>query len=218
MKVRVITPIRVGADELQRRQERYTRLAPEGWDLVIEDLPDGPASPMELASRKQISASEQVGLAVGSGTDAAQYDALLPDCVLDPSSVALQNANEIPVLGITRLSAGFLASLGIRFGVVTRNEIIADEYRTVIERYGLGDSFQGAYVLGLSVEDVASTETWNAAVVEASESAQQDGVTVLVNGCSAVEVVVEQFSVRVIDPTALALRVAEFAANEHLLP
>ena len=52
---------------------------------------------------------------------------------------------------------------------------------------------------------------------EAAESAQQDGVTVLVNGCSAVEVVVEQFSVCVIDPTALALRVADFAAREYFL-
>ncbi|MEW1975458.1 aspartate/glutamate racemase family protein [Microbacterium profundi] len=218
MKVRVITPIRVGAEELNRRQQRYTRLAPQGWDLALEDLPDDPGSPTELTSREQIAASEQVGLAVGSHTDAARYDALLPDCVLDPNLAALHDANEIPVLGITRLSAGFLASLGIRFGVVTRNEIIADEYRAVIERYGLGDSFQGAYVLGLSVEDVANTEIWNAAVMEAAQSAQQDGVTVLVNGCSAVEVVVEQFSVRVIDPTALALRVADFAAGEHFLP
>lgn len=217
MKVRVITPIRVGEEELKRRQERYARLAPEEWTLAVEDLPDGPTSPIELASRAQITASEQAGLAAGAGTDSAQYDALLPDCVLDPNLIALGEANEVPVLGITRLSAGFLASLGIRFGVVTRNEVIADEYRMVIERYGLGGSFQGAYVLGLSVEDVANTEIWNGAVMEAAESAQQDGVTVLVNGCSAVEVVVEQFSVRVIDPTALALRVADFAAREYFL-
>lgn len=218
MKVRIVTPIRVGAEELARRQERYERLSPEGWNLEIEDLPDDPSSPLQLGSREQITASEMVGLAVGSGTDASRYDALMPDCVLDPSLAELRAVNEIPVLGISQLSAGFLASLGIRFGVVTRNDIIAEEYSAVMERYGLGDLFQGAYVLGLSLEDIADTDTWNAAVVKAAESAQRDGVTVLVNGCSAVEVVVEQFAVRVVDPTALALRVANFAVSEGLLP
>ena len=106
-----------------------------GQTLAVEDLPDGPTSPIELASRAQITASEQAGLAAGAGTDSAQYDALLPDCVLDPNLIALGEANEVPVRH-GRLSAGFLASLGIRFGVVTRNEVIADEYRMVIERYG----------------------------------------------------------------------------------
>jgi len=217
MKVRVITPIRVGAEERDRRQQRYTRLAPQGWELAVEDLPDSPDSPTQLGSREQITASEKAGLAAGSQTDAAEFDALLPDCVLDPSVNDLRQVNDVPVLGITRLSAGFLAGLGIRFGVVTRNEIIAEEYRAVIERYGLGDHFQGAYVLGLSIDDVADTEIWNDALLTAAENAQRDGVMVLVNGCSAVEVVVEQFSVRVIDPTALALRVAAFAAAEQLL-
>jgi len=217
MKVRVIAPIRVGTEELGRRQERYARLAPRGWDLMLEDLPDDPDAPSELASRAQLDASERIGLAVGARTDPDRYDALLPDCVLDPSLLALEKSNDVPVLGITRLSAGFLASLGIRFGVITRNEIIAEEYRAVIERYGLGSLFQGAYVLGLSIEDVADAATWNAAVVGAAQRAQADGVTVLVNGCSAVELVIAEFSVRVIDPTALALRVAGFADDEGLL-
>lgn len=217
MRIRVITPILVGDEELGRRQARYTRLAPQGWELVVEDLPDDPDSPTQLASRENLDASERAGLAAGAGTDVDQYDALLPDCVLDPALAELEASNDIAVLGITRLSAGFLSSLGIRFGVLTRNETIAEEYRAVIERYGLTGSFRGAYVLGLSVEDIADTMKWNAAVVDTAARAQADGVTVLVNGCSAVEVVVEQFSVRVIDPTALALRVAAFGAAEGFL-
>lgn len=217
MKVRVITPIRVGEGEVSRRQERYSRLAPQGWTFAVEDLPDSAEAPTELGSAAQIHASERVGVEVGRGTDAASFDALLSDCVLDPGLSTLQSSNEIPVLGITRLSAGLLSNLGIRFGVVTRNEIIAREYEAVIERYGLGPSFQGSYVLGLSVEDIADASTWNAAVVQAARRARQDGVTVLINGCSAVEVVFDELGIRVIDPTALALRVGELARTEGLI-
>ena len=211
MKVRVITPIRV-----RRRQERYDRLAPAGWEIHVEDLPDGPDSPRELGNRDQIAASERIGLAAGRETDPERFDALLPDCVLDPSLRDLDAASPVPVLGITRLSAHLLAALGIRFGVVTRNETIAEEYRAVMERYGLGEAFQGAYVLGLSVEDISDHATWNEAVIDAARRAHSEGVTVLVNGCSAVEVVFDELDVRVVDPTALALRTAAFSTSEQL--
>lgn len=217
MKVRVITPIRVGNEELARRQERYSRLAPDGWQLIVEDLPDTPDSPRELGSRKDISSSESAGLTAGHGTDASRFDAVMPDCVLDPSLMDLQAGNKVPVLGITRLSAGFLASLGTRFGVVTRNAVIAEEFQAVVEKYGLGAFFEGAYVLDLSVEDIADPVVWNTAVVEVARTAQHDGVTVLINGCSAVEVVFDELGIRVIDPTALALRVASLAHAERLL-
>src|SRR5699024_8543042 len=84
MRIRAFTPIHVGVEELQRRQERYNRLCPEGIQVELEDLPDTLQTPRELASPVQLRASENIGIELGSKTDPFTYDALLPDCVLDP--------------------------------------------------------------------------------------------------------------------------------------
>lgn len=215
MKVRAITPIRVGAEELARRQARYDRLAPAGWEVTVEDMPEG--GPVQLGTPEDLASSEEVGVGVGLSTARIDFDAVLPDCVLDPGVLRIQAEADVATLGLTRLSAVFLASLGVRFGVVTRNQVIADEYAATIERYGIGYAFGGAYVLGLSVEDIADTALWNRALLEAAKSAKADGVTVLLNGCSAVEVTVVAAGVTVVDPTALALKVAGLGAAERLL-
>lgn len=215
MKVRAITPIRVGNEELQRRQARYDRLAPDGWQITVEDLPA--AGPAQLGSREDIERSEAVGVAAALGPASAGFDAVMSDCVLDPGLAQLEAHGGTPVVGLTRLSAMFLASLGVRFGVVTRNQTIAAEFAETVNRYGVGDSFGGAYVLDLSVEDIADTARWNAAILAAAESAKADAVSVLLNGCSAVEVTIVAAGVTVVDPTALALKVASLGVNEGLL-
>lgn len=217
MRIRAITPIRVGQAELSRRQARYDRLSPQGTQITLEDLPDTGASPTQLASQSDLKTSERLGIELGSSTDAGTFDALLPDCVLDPGVPTLDDLAEVPVLGITRLSAHLLAGLGLRFGVLTRNSTIAEEYRSVINRYGLGSAFAGSYVLGLGVDDISDAGKWNAAVAEVAAAAEDDGVTVLLNGCSAVETTAGDSRIRIVDPTALALKVVNFAAYEGYL-
>lgn len=213
MKIRAITPILVDETELSRRQARYDRLAPAGWSITLENLPTGPRTPDRLSTQQQIRDSEAAIAALDSSNTPSGFDALMPDCVLDPAVPELTGA----VLGITRLSAHVLAAFGIRFGVLTRNEAIGAEYRTVIERYGLAGMFDGVYVLGLSVADIADEDVWNAAVERVAQRALSDGTTVLINGCSAVEVTVADGAVRVIDPTGLALKVAELGRGLELI-
>ncbi|MBL3682251.1 hypothetical protein D3229_07890 [Leucobacter aridicollis] len=143
--------------------------------------------------------------------------AVMPDCVLDPGVLALSEDVPQAVLGITRLSAGFLAALGVKFGVITRNRVIADEYEATVRRYGIAHLFSGAYVMDLSVEDISNTVLWNARVSAIVATASADGVEVLINGCSAVEVTAAPGGVPVVDPTALALKVAELGVQEGLL-
>lgn len=217
MRVRSITPITVDAEELGRRQQRYERMLPKGWTLELENIPSTPETPNQLSSPEQIRASERVGVDAGRDTDTARFDALLPDCVLDPGVLELDSVAGVPVLGITRLTAHFLAACGQRFGVITRNEVIGDEYRAVIERYGLEPYFDDVYVLGLSVEDIANDAIWNESIDRVAQVAAANGTTILINGCSAVEVTVAGGSVRIVDPTALAFQVAELATRLGLL-
>lgn len=217
MRVRSITPIRVSAAELERRQRRYERMLPARWSLELENIPDTAEAPDQLSSPEQIRASERVGIAAGRDTDRSGFDALLPDCVLDPGVVELDAVAGVPVLGITRLTAHFLAACGQKFGVLTRNEMIGDEYRSVIDRYGLAPYFDDVYVLGLSVDAIANDVIWNESIERVARIAADAGTAILINGCSAVEVTVAGGSVRIIDPTALAFQVAELATRLGLL-
>lgn len=215
MKIRAITPIRVTEEEVARRQDRYNRLAPNGWQIAVENTGDD--APRQLGSTEDLRRSEQAGVRAAKLGAGAGVDAVMPDCVLDPGLGELTQAVPQRVLGITRLSAGFLAALGVRFGVITRNQVIADEYSATIQRYGLGDAFAGAYVLDLGVDDIADTKLWSTRVEIAAGLARADGVTVLINGCSAVEVTDAGGGVVVVDPTALALQVLALGASTGVL-
>lgn len=217
MKIRSITPIRVSAEEVQRRQSRYDKLMPEGWTLRLENLPASAESPEQLGSPEDIFASERIGLLMGQTTKPEEFDVLLPDCVLDPALQILDSIASVPALGITRLSAYFLAACGLKFGVITRNKAIGDAYLAVIQSYGLEKYFDQVHVLNLSVEDIADDVKWNDAVEVVARKAAANETSILINGCSAVEVSTHAGKVTIIDPTALALRVAELAFNLNLL-
>lgn len=216
MKIRSITPIVVGPAEVARRQARYDRLSPPGVEIVLEDLPADLDPPRQLGNAQQIRHSEEIGFELASATDAAAFDAVMPDCVLDPAVGRLDAHCDVTVLGITRIVAHMLAALGQRFGVITRNEAIGEEFRRVVESYGLSHVFDDVYVLDLSVEDIADDAKWNAAVTVAAGKAREKGVRTLINGCSAVEVTLEQ-EVRIVDPTALALKAIGFGIDSGLL-
>lgn len=216
MRIRCITPIRVDDAEVARRQERYNRLAPAGWHVTLENLPEG--APAELGVPGDVRASEKLLLELGAATSPDDFDAFMPDCVLDPSVAELDAAASVTVLGISRLSAHHLAACGHTFGVITRNRTIGDEFSEMIVRYGLDHAYRGAFVLDLGVEAVSDHDAWNAAVRTQAERAREAGVTTLINGCSAVDVATEGTGVRLVDPIELAFEVAALGERAHLLP
>jgi Asp/Glu/hydantoin racemase len=112
------------------------------------------------------------------------------------------------VVGILRLSMGGQVLTGPRAGAVARNKAIADELAEKVAAYGWSESFTGVRVLDLDVHAIADTRRWNDAVGAALASLGQDGASAVLNGCSAVDVPAgPSAGVRVVDPTALALRV-----------
>src|SRR5690606_35784954 len=123
----------------------------------------------------------------------------------------------LPVLGITRLAAGFLASLGRPFGAVTRNSAIGAELADVIARYGLASSFTGDEVLGLSVADITNDAVGSGAVAKAPAPIGPAGAVTVLNGCSAVEVREGATGLSIVDPAALALTLAGRAGSKGYL-
>jgi len=216
LRIRAITPIHVGPEEQQRRQARYDAFSPAGVRVVLDDLPDEPDVPRELNSDSDIEASERAVMAAALTTDPAQYDLILPDCVLDTAVERIRAAAPpVPVVGLSELTAGFVGGLGLRLAAVTRNQPIGDELARRITG-GIG-AFAGVENLALSFADISDDVRWNAALEDARIRIEgAGGADVILNGCSAVDVTVGD-GIPVFDPTRLALRLLAVAHSESMV-
>lgn len=205
MRIRAITPIHVGGEELRRRQARYNRLAPPGLELHLHDLPDGSEVPRALGDDDAVRASEAAVAAAAAETDPNRYDVIVPDCVLDPA-VGVATA-PLPLVGISALVVHHLTALGRRYAIVTRNRAISDEYVRKLAFYGFDGDLTGALVLDLAFDAIADDRVWDQALRAAREKAAAGGAAVVVNGCSAVDLLDAVDGLPpALDPTALALR------------
>ncbi|MGN6245567.1 MAG: aspartate/glutamate racemase family protein [Motilibacteraceae bacterium] len=214
LRVRAITPIHVDAAELERRQRRYERLAPDGISVQLEDIGDAPEVPRALETEADVRRSEELVVAAARRTDPAAFDVVLPDCVLDPG-VGEATDLPVPLVGLSRLCTHLLAGTGQPFAAVARNQAIADELARKVHSYGLSDSLVEVRVLSLSVQDIADDATWAAAITTAVGDLD---VPAVVNGCSAVEVRPAGEGPAVLDPTATALQVLGLAGRLSLVP
>jgi len=214
VRIRALTPINVPEDELRRRQERYDALSPAGVSVELFNLA---GSPPELDSAAACRASERLAVAEALRTDPQSYAAVMIDCVLDPGLEQLEQQAPVPAFGILKLCAGTLAAAGHRFGAVARNQPIADELAARVAALGHRAAFDRVAVLDLALEDIGDTARWNAVLSRAAAGFEDSGTTVVINGCSAVEVLPrEGAGVAVIDPTALALSVLGLTLSRGL--
>ena len=213
MRLRAVAPVVLPAAEVERRQRRYDTLAPERVEIELIGLSEGPD---RLESADDVLESTERVHAEVMRTDWSRHDGVLLDCVLDPALERLESEALGPVVGITRLVAGYLAGLGHRIGGVARNEAIADELQQRLVDFGHADRVEAIRVLHLSMEDVPRTETWNDALDRALVELQPRGVDSVINGCSAVEVR-PAAGPAVVDPTALALGLIGDAVRRGLL-
>jgi Asp/Glu/hydantoin racemase len=209
MRALAVTPIHLPPEEIRRRQARYDRLAPPGLSVELRDV--GPAAPGSLDDEASIRASEhEVASALARAGDG--WDLAFPDCVLDPAvpegpAPAGHAAGQaVPVNGLLRLSSLYLSAMNVRFGAVVRNEAIGAELRRRLTAYGLDARTAGIEVLDLPFDAVADAGAWNAALGAAADALAAAGAAAVINGCSAVDVAEHRFAARIVDPTALALR------------
>lgn len=198
MRILGITPIHVGSEELVRRQERYNRLAPQGIEITLMDLPE--SAPTALNTDQDVTASDEYVAAVMAEHRAA-FDLVLPDCVLDPAFTPSDDAAR----GILHQSVASVTKAGEPFGVIVRNEAIAKELRRRLAEYGMDGDLVDVQVMDLPFEAVTNHEMWNAAMTQAVSELADRGARSVINGCSAVDVDEAGLGVRVVDPTQEAL-------------
>lgn len=201
MRIIAITPIHVTDEELKRRQERYSRLAPEGLTVELRNLSHD--NPVALDLFSDVRGSDAGLLDDICHIDKSEFDVVLPDCVLDPGFRKGENES---IVGMLESVVRHLSDSGEKIGAVTRNEAIGTELVRRVGEYGFAADFVGLEVLDLSFDAINDEELWHQALKIGVDKLVAKGATVVINGCSAVNIDQSQLSAPVVDPAELALQ------------
>jgi allantoin racemase len=144
-----------------------------------------------------------------------RYDAIILACFSDPALDAAKEISDIPVIGIEECTMHIAAMLGHKFSITTafRNRVSTRELH--VRLHGLESSYASTLVLNMSVLEMdANPEKAKARILEvAREAVEREGTEVIILGCAGLagyaEDVERELGVVVLDPTAVALKIAE---------
>lgn len=211
MRICVIIPI-LQNDFFEEVTEReFKAFASPGTEIKVVSLEKGPAS-IESMYDEYLSAPwtlEKVKHAEEQG-----YDAVIIDCMGDPALHAAREIVDIPVIGPAEASMAMASIIGHRFSVVTVLQSVVPIFHNMVAAYGFKDRFASVRsidipVLELDREDEVKKEL----AVESKKAIDEDGADLIILGCTGMigmaKGLEEELGVPVIDPTAVALKMAE---------
>jgi len=215
MRIFVINPntsesvtehIRRELEKIKRPDTELTVVNPEHGPVSIESAYDealaGPPT-LELVRK----ANEE------------GYDAIVLACFSDPALDAAKEISDILVIGIEETTMHMAAMLGHKFSVTTafRNRVPTREIHTRLR--GVDSAYASTLVLNMAVLEMdANPEKAKARILELSHKAvEEDGAEVIILGCAGLtgyaEDVERELGVVVLDPTSVALKIAEAIAD-----
>ncbi len=215
MRIFVINPntsesmtdhIRRELEKVKRADTELTVVCPERGPVSIESAYDEAlAQPPTL---------ELVRKANDEG-----YDAVILACFSDPALDAAKEISDIPVIGIEESTMHVAAMLGHKFSITTafRNRVPTRELHA--RKHGVESAYASTLVLNMSVLEMdAKPEETKARILKvARESVERDGTEVIILGCAGLagyaEDVERELGIVVLDPTSVALKVAEALAD-----
>jgi Asp/Glu/hydantoin racemase len=200
MRVIAITPVHVTEEEFNRRQARYDRISPEGLKVDLVNFSE--IEPKELETSLDVLASDLGLIADIHSIKRHDFDFLMPDCVLDPGF--RQDGDEF-VVGMLESVINNLVNSGHQIGAVTRNEAIGAELVRRIDEYGYSANFVGNEVINLSFDAISNDDLWHESLETAVEKLAAKGASIVINGCSAVNLIEARLVLQVIDPAEMAL-------------
>lgn len=144
-----------------------------------------------------------------------RYDAVIIACFSDPGLTAAREISRIPVIGIEEASLHMAAMLGARLSILTpRKERIASKIAEVHTR-GMDYFLASVRSLDLSVAETdENPEKTKRRILEVARKAvEEDGAEVIILGCAGMagyaREIEEELGASVIDPLAVALKLAE---------
>ena len=215
MRILVINPntsesmtehIRQELEKIKRPDTELTVLNPEHGPVSIESAYDEAlAGPPTLELVRQ-------------GNEEG-YDAIVLACFSDPSLDAAREISDIPIIGIEEATMHVAAMLGHKFSVTTAfsNRVPTRELHARLR--GVESAYASTLVMNMSVLDMdAHPEEAKVRIRDlARKAVEQDGAEVIILGCAGLagyaEDVERELGVVVLDPTAVAFKIAEAIAD-----
>jgi len=143
------------------------------------------------------------------------YDAVVLACFSDPGLDAAREISAIPVVGIEESTLHMAAMLGARFSILTPRKERIPSKREHVHSKGLNRFLASVRSLDLSVAETdANPEKTKQRILEMSRKAvDEDGAEVIILACGGMagysSEIESKLNVKVIDPTAVALKMAE---------
>lgn len=210
MKIMVINPntSQSMTDHLRQELERIKR--PE-TELTVVCAESGPET-IESAYDEAYAIPPTLDLVKKANREG--YDAVILACFSDPGLEAAKEISEIPVIGIEESSLHMAAMLGSKFTVVTPRKQRIPSKREHVHMRGMSHFLASVRSLDLSVAETdADPERTKKRVLEVSRQAVEDGAEVIILGCAGMAgyapEIESKLNIKVIDPSAVALKVAE---------
>jgi allantoin racemase len=179
-RVSIISPLEATGADLARRQRRYDEIAGPGTQVTVANLSGGPPA---LNTAGDVLSSAAAIFQKGKGTAAADFEAILIDCVFDPAVNELQEATGIPTFGPTRVTLPLVSLVASNFSLIARSQRQCELLAELVAGYGYGDQLCSLRALGISYEEAKQAEIFNRIMVERLEEAvAEDGAQAIVFG------------------------------------
>ncbi|PON19172.1 hypothetical protein C2W62_04145 [Candidatus Entotheonella serta] len=182
-RVKIIPPIQLTERDLQRRQRRYQARAAPDTQVDVCDLPGDPAM---LYTPDDLAQSDTAVFREGRATTSEQADAILVDCIFDPSVEALQAETGLPVFGPLRTTLPLVSLVASRFAVIAAMDCHCVALVDLIRHYGYGEQLASVRSLGETYP--AALEAYVAAMQKQLAAARQAGAEAVVMGSTTMAV------------------------------
>lgn len=211
MKIFVINP-NTSVTMTDHIREELVRIKRPDTELTVV-CPDKGPDTIESAYDEAFAIPPTLDLVTKANQEG--YDAVILACFSDPGLEAAKEISQIPVIGIEESSLHMAAMLGAKFSVMTpRKQRIPSKTEHVHMR-GLEHFLASVRSLDLSVAETdADPEKTKRRVFEVAKKAvEEDGAEVIILGCAGMAgyapEIEKKLNVKVVDPSAVALKVAE---------
>jgi len=215
MRIMVINP-NSSASMTEHIRHELERVKRQDTELTVTNPEQGPASIESQYDRELVTPNvlELVRRANDEG-----YDAIVIACFSDPGLDAAREISHIPVVGIEQATLHLAAMLGHKFSPVTAFPIHIPTRDLHARMAGFEHAYASTLVTNMSVLDMDGNPGGTKARILdiARRAVNEEGAEVIVLGCAGLSGygndIEEELGVTVLDPTAVALKVAEVLAD-----
>jgi len=213
MKIKAIAPALRDEEQRKEIEAAYRRCV--GKNVVVDLVTT--RGPGRFETRADELISEYCIFEEGKKARQEGYDAVMPDCVMDPAVEAIRDSTGLLTLGPLRVSVNIGSLVGPRFSLVARNEFVLGRLKSKVACYGFESNIASAQCLDLSYEEFQSEILLKQALLREGIRSRKNGACALILGCTTIvdldSWLQSEIGITVIAPGKVTLKVLEALAG-----